>query len=95
MEVPKDPSFVQIARAAHRTSYLLDHRTIIKGYNSETARWEKSLRQSMGRGQGASTISLYSQLSPISTYSLDLVSLGFYGDFMTQTCLIKPLAIGD
>lgn len=38
--------------------YLLDNQFVIKGYNSETAKWEKYIRQSMGKGDENSMTSL-------------------------------------
>ena len=82
--------------------YLLDHRFMIKVYNSGTARWERCRGQRMGKGQVQGTkngkgmrgvLDLCVQYSPSTpTCSPVQNSFGFYGGFITQA-LNKSLAL--
>ena len=84
------PWFNYFAREAHRTqenSYLLDDWFIIKGHNSGTARWKKSIGQGWGMGAEFPCCLPASHSPRISTCpprsSLNAVPFGFYGGFIT------------
>ena len=46
------------------TFSLVDHWFIMEGYNSGTSRWKRWVGQGMGKGHGASMLSLSAPLSP-------------------------------
>ena len=84
------------------TFYLLNYWFIIKGYNSETARWKRYTRQGMWEGrQGFHAFCRHTTLpkSPFehqSGSSPNPVILGFYIEvFFTLSWFVTSLAIGD
>lgn len=69
LEVPTIPylgsmNLLELLKELRETFYLLDHRFIIKGYNSSTVGWKRCQGQGVREGHGASVPSLGTPLSP-------------------------------
>lgn len=78
--------------------YLVDHRFIIKRYNSGTARWKRFIGQGMGEGKRSfhvlsrcSILPKFPCIHQPRRYSNPVL----YGGFITNSWLIKSLASGD
>jgi len=82
------------------TFYLLDYQFVIKGYNSRTARWKRSIGQGMEKGARIFHV-LWAAILPESLHahqpgnSLNIVLLGSYGVSITEAWLVESLPLGD